>query len=828
MLTPVHHGVQSDRGRDRGREDRRYNTDRRDDRREPSSSSHRDRDRDRASERDDDRWRRERHDERSHRRDDNRRGAEIRSGSHNHDSHRRDGPSTSTAETSEGKRSRLDDRRSDPAAAMPPPPSPPPKEKVEPQSLEELLLKKKAAEEEQSRPKFLTKQQRTELALKKREAEGAAIRAKREEQVQLRKKLDTQARNSGSSGGGYSRYHAPPPPPRERRESTASVAAAVAGDPGGKTRSEREAELKAIKDRYLGGVKKKRKVVHLTCLSALPLLPARSLPAHPWPYQVASAAKYLTHNGAHSTLTSLPRIVSILPQIRKMNEKKFVFDWDCAEDTSSDYNPIYSSKHQAQLFGRGHVGGIDVASQKKDNSRFYEDLLEKRRTADEKDQEERRLEKVRVKEKRVMHDDRHWSAKPLPDMTERDWRIFKEDFSISVRGGFIPDPLRNWGDAHLKPEIMEIIRECGFTDPTPVQRAAIPIGLQNRDVVGIAQTGSGKTLAFVIPLVTWITSLPKIRREEDMDNGPYGVILAPTRELVQQIEEEALRFAKPLGIRLVSVIGGASREEQGFQLRLGVEIVVATPGRLVDVLENRYLVLNQCTYIVMDEADRMLDLNFETDLKAILEYLPVTNTKPDDETAESPEALLANMKTGMKFRQTVLFSATMPAAVQRIANLYLRRPALVTIGTAGHAADSVEQRVYLCTDQQKRNKLMDFLKTNPDPPIIIFANSKKGCDALAKSLEKMGYKAVTLHGSKSQEQREASLAALKSGAKDILVATDVAGRGIDIKDVSHVVNYDMAKTVEQYTHRIGRTGRAGKTGIAITFLTEARTIVHVV
>lgn len=769
-LTQWAGGVQSDRGWDRGRDDRRDDRDRDRDRGSYRSRDSRD-------SRDDDRWRRERHEERHQRRD------------------YRDSGGRRDSEASASKRLRADDGRARGAEAMPPPPPPPPadeppKAKVEPQSLEELLQKKKLAEEELSRPKFLTKQQRAEIAIKKREAEVAAQRAKQAEQIDLRKKLEADARSSGS--GGYSRYQ---PPRRDTRYPEPGAAASADAEFSAKSRSEREAELKAIKERYLGGVKKKRKVHTPLLVAAEPLSHCDRTATHPPSWRL---------------------------QIRKMNEKKFVFDWDHAEDNSQDYNPLYSKKHEAQLFGRGHIAGIDVVSQKKEKSRFYEDLLEKRRTEEEKEQEERRLVKLREKEKRATHDDRHWSAKPLTDMTERDWRIFKEDYNISVRGGFIPDPLRNWEEAHLKPEIMEIIHECGFEAPTPVQRAAIPIGLQNRDVVGIAQTGSGKTLAFVIPLVTWITSLPKIQREEDMDNGPYGVILAPTRELVQQIEEEALRFAKPLGIRLVSVIGGASREEQGFQLRLGVEIVVATPGRLVDVLENRYLVLNQCTYIVMDEADRMLDLNFEADLKAILEYLPVTNTKPDDDSAETPEALLANMKTGMKFRQTVLFSATMPPAVHRIANLYLRRPATVMIGSVGNAADSVEQRVYLCTDQQKRTKLMEFLKSNPDPPIIIFANSKKGCDALAKSLEKMGYKAITLHGSKSQDQREASLAALKSGAKDILVATDVAGRGIDIKDVSHVVNYDMAKTVEQYTHRIGRTGRAGKTGVAITYLTEVR------
>ncbi|OUC45364.1 DEAD/DEAH box helicase, partial [Trichinella nativa] len=207
-------------------------------------------------------------------------------------------------------------------------------------------------------------------------------------------------------------------------------------------------------------------------------------------------------------------------------------------------------------------------------------------------------------------------------------------------------------------------------EPTPIQRQAIPIGLQNRDVIGVAETGSGKTAAFLIPLLVWLMSLPKIerytdddgggfeffcfvmiKREEDVDQGPYAVIMAPTRELAQQIEEEANKFGGPLGVRTVSVIGGLSREEQGFKLRMGCEIVIATPGRLVDVLENRYLVLNQCTYVILDEADKMLDMGFEPYVQNILSYMPVTNLKPDTEEAEDEKALLNNFYSKKKFRQ---------------------------------------------------------------------------------------------------------------------------------------------------------------------------------
>merc|ERR1719361_2169416 len=290
---------------------------------------------------------------------------------------------------------------------------------------------------------------------------------------------------------------------------------------------------------------------------------------------------------------------------------------------------------------------------------------------------------------------------------------------------------------------------------------------------------------------------------EEADQRPYAIIMAPTRELAQQIEEETNKFGLPLGIRTVAVIGGLSREDQGFKLRMGCEIVIATPGRLIDVLENRYLVLSRCTYIVLDEADRMIDMGFEPDVQRILEHMPVNNAKPDTDAAEDEMTLLENFKSKNKFRQTVMFTATMPVAVERLARTYLRRPAVVYIGSAGKPIERVKQVVYLMKDNEKRKKLMRILEEGITPPIIVFVNQKKGCDVLAKSLEKMGFNATTFHGGKGQELRELALSDLKSGVKDILVATDVAGRGIDIQDVSLIVNFDMAKSIEDYTHRIG-------------------------
>lgn len=667
------------------------------------------------------------------------------------------------------------------------------KGKKEPLSLEELLDKKKREEEARSKPVFLTKEQRVAEALKRRQEEVERMRAAQDvARDQIQAAHSSKALSGIATASATTTVSMPPPPPlkNERRERGGGGERGERGGGGGGgergergggggerdrdrdskrvedlTHKDKEKELEAIRERYLGIVKKKRRV-------------------------------------------------------RRLNDRKFVFDWDAGEDTSIDYNNLYKERHHVQFFGRGNVAGIDIKEQKRTQSKFYGDLLEKRRTEAEKEQEKVRLKKMKRKEDKQKWDDRHWSEKEVDEMTERDWRIFREDYNITIKGGKIPNPIRSWNESGFPPEIIEIIDTVGYKEPTPIQRQAIPIGLQNRDIIGVAETGSGKTLAFLIPLLSWIQSLPKIERLEDVDQGPYAIIMAPTRELAQQIEEETIKFGQPLGIRTVVVVGGLSREEQGFRLRLGCEIVIATPGRLIDVLENRYLVLNQCTYIVLDEADRMIDMGFEPDVQKILEYMPVTNLKPDTEEAEDEKKLMENFYSKKKYRQTVMFTATMPPAVERLARSYLRRPATVYIGSVGKPTERTNQIVYMMGENDKRKKLMQILSAGIEPPVIIFVNQKKGADVLAKGLEKLGYNSCTLHGGKGQEQREYALAALKSGAKDILVATDVAGRGIDIKDVSLVINYDMAKSIEDYTHRIGRTGRAGKTGVAISFVTK--------
>lgn len=495
-------------------------------------------------------------------------------------------------------------------------------------------------------------------------------------------------------------------------------------------------------------------------------------------------------------------------KIRRMNERKFVFDWDEQEDTfSADPSANIGVQRQGAqvMFGRGHIAGMDDgggsrAGTKSDTQ--LADAMERRKAA------------------KHGYDDRHWTDKALDEMKERDWRIFREDFSIAARGGNIPHPLRSWGESDIPKQILAVIDQIGYKEPSPIQRQAIPIGLQNRDIIGIAETGSGKTAAFVIPMLTFISNMPPFT-EENRHLGPYGLILAPTRELAQQIESEARKFATPLGFRCVSIVGGRAVEEQQFNLREGAEIIIATPGRLKDVLERHVLVLSQCRYVVMDEADRMVHLGFEADLTFILDQLPSETMEGEDQTEQMDVDGETMVKKG-RTRVTTLFSATMPPPVERLARKYLKRPAIITIGEAGRAVDTVEQRVeFIIGEEKKKQRLLEILNSGQyQAPIIVFVNQKKTADMVAKDLSRAGWSASTLHSGKNQEQREASLQSLRSGSSDVLVATDLAGRGIDVQDVSLVINFQMAGTIEAYVHRIGRTGRAGKQGTAITFLTN--------
>uniref|UniRef100_A0A0G4HV88 RNA helicase n=1 Tax=Chromera velia CCMP2878 TaxID=1169474 RepID=A0A0G4HV88_9ALVE len=504
----------------------------------------------------------------------------------------------------------------------------------------------------------------------------------------------------------------------------------------------------------------------------------------------------------------------------------FTFDWDASEDTSrGDMNPLYQTKVEPQLlFGRGYRAGIDIREQRKQNA-FY-DTLVKRRVEREGDTEmleeiEKQQEAAdkRVRDANAEDGGVHWTEKAPGDMTERDWKIFREDFQIYIKGSSskIPLPMRSWKESPLNAELLKAVDKAGYEKPTPIQMQAIPIGCQFRDLIGIAETGSGKTAAFVLPMLTYVMKLPLLNDQTSSD-GPYSLVLAPTRELAEQIEEETKKFAANTKIRTVCIIGGTSAEVQAFSLRQGVEIVVGTPGRIKDCLEKAYTVLNQCNYVVMDEADRMIDMGFEDIVTWILDQIPNTNMKSEDEEEALRQELEA--KAGHRqYRITSMFSATMPPAVEKIARKYLRSPAYISIGDPGAGKRAIEQRLEFMPEGRKKTRLQELLDSE-EGPIMVFVNQKKVADVLQKSLEKMNYSCVTLHGSKAQDQRQSALQGFKDGTYTTLIATDVAGRGIDVPGVRLVINFDMPKEIEQYTHRIGRTGRAGAKGVAISFVTE--------
>jgi ATP-dependent RNA helicase RhlE len=346
----------------------------------------------------------------------------------------------------------------------------------------------------------------------------------------------------------------------------------------------------------------------------------------------------------------------------------------------------------------------------------------------------------------------------------------------------------------LDAKLLRAVDDQGYATMTPIQAKAIPIVLEGRDVMGAAQTGTGKTAAFSIPL------LQKMMRHENSSASPArhpvrALVLAPTRELADQVANNVKAYAKHCNLRAMVVFGGVDMKPQTAELKGGVEVLIATPGRLLDHIEAKNCVLNQVEYVVLDEADRMLDIGFLPDLQRILSYLP-------------------------KQRQTLLFSATFSPEIKRLASSYLQDPILVEVARPNATATNVEQRFISVTDDDKRRSVLKLLRDRKITQAIIFVNSKLGAARLARSFEHDGLRTAALHGDKSQDERLKSLAAFKAGEVDLLVATDVAARGLDIADLPAVFNFDVPFNAEDYVHRIGRTGRAGASGLAVTLVTR--------
>jgi ATP-dependent RNA helicase RhlE len=348
-------------------------------------------------------------------------------------------------------------------------------------------------------------------------------------------------------------------------------------------------------------------------------------------------------------------------------------------------------------------------------------------------------------------------------------------------------PFRTFG---LDANILKAVQEAGYTEPTPIQTAAIPQILAGHDLIGIAQTGTGKTAAFVLPILAKLAA-------QSREGGPRSIralIVAPTRELVAQIEENVRGYGKHLPLRTATIYGGVGEQKQIEALRSGVDLVVATPGRLLDLMGRRFCDFSRLNFLVLDEAERMLDMGFLPDIRRIVRAVP-------------------------QKRQTLLFSATLSSEIEAVTHEFLRAPKTVQIGRRANPADTVTQLVYEVPRHLKPALLVHLLRDPSLNMVLVFSRMKHSADRIARSLETSGIRTATLHSNRSQNQRLRALKDFKSGAVRVLVATDIAARGIDVDGISHVVNYDFPMHSEDYVHRIGRTGRAHAVGDAISFVT---------
>ena len=357
-----------------------------------------------------------------------------------------------------------------------------------------------------------------------------------------------------------------------------------------------------------------------------------------------------------------------------------------------------------------------------------------------------------------------------------------------------PTPGVCFADFGLAPEIQRALADQGYVHPTPIQAQAIPVVLQGRDVMGAAQTGTGKTAGFSLPIIQLLMA----HANSSMSPARHPVralVLCPTRELAVQVADNVKAYAQHTPLRSTVVFGGMDMKPQTETLRRGVEIVIATPGRLLDHVEQKNISLAQVQMLVMDEADRMLDMGFLPDLQRIINLLP-------------------------KKRQNLMFSATFSPEIKKLANSFLDQPVLIEVARSNATAEKVTQVVYKVDEEQKRDVVEYLIRQRELKQVIVFSNTKIGASRLSRHLEQCGIKASAIHGDKTQQERMAALDAFKKGEIEVLVATDVAARGLDISDLPCVINFDLPYNAEDYVHRIGRTGRAGASGDALSVYSE--------
>ena len=377
-----------------------------------------------------------------------------------------------------------------------------------------------------------------------------------------------------------------------------------------------------------------------------------------------------------------------------------------------------------------------------------------------------------------------------------------DSIPVEVSGDNVPDPISDFSKENIPNSLLQNIIRCDYKRPTPVQKYGLAIGCAGRDLMACAQTGSGKTAGFLFPIIISLLKNGPSTAELPDDGSrekffPTCLILSPTRELAMQIYQESRRFCYCTGIASAVVYGGTPLRETLNSLHRGCDILVGTPGRVQDMIQRGYLGLEGITNLVLDEADRMLDMGFEPQIRDIVEQLGMPRT-----------------------RQTMMFSATFPNEIQRLAGDFLNDYIFLAVGRVGGAAQDIEQRVMYVEDDEKDSYLLHELDNWGNERVLIFVETKRKADVLQHYLQNQDFYVASIHGDRSQSDREDALNAFKSNQVQILVATDVAARGLDIPDVSLVINYDTPQNIEDYVHRIGRTGRAGNTGVAISFINE--------
>ncbi|CAN4104617.1 unnamed protein product [Withania somnifera] len=386
-------------------------------------------------------------------------------------------------------------------------------------------------------------------------------------------------------------------------------------------------------------------------------------------------------------------------------------------------------------------------------------------------------------------------VKEISRMSGEEVSAYRKQLELKIHGKDVPKPIKTWHQTGLSSKMLDTIKKLNYEKPMSIQAQALPVIMSGRDCIGIAKTGSGKTLAFVLPMLRHIKDQPPLMSGD----GPIGLIMAPTRELVQQIHSDIKKFARVMGLTCVPVYGGSGVAQQISELKRGAEIVVCTPGRMIDILctsGGKITNLRRVTYLVMDEADRMFDMGFEPQITRI-----VQNTRPD--------------------RQTVLFSATFPRQVEILARKVLNKPVEIQVGGRSVVNKDITQLVEVRPEGDRFLRLLELLgEWYEKGKILIFVHTQEKCDSLFRDLLKHGYPCLSLHGAKDQTDRESTISDFKSNVCNLLIATSIAARGLDVKELELVINYDVPNHYEDYVHRVGRTGRAGKKGCAITFISE--------